>query len=147
MNAEWFWEGNVAETVRAHLEAEGWLIEHIANTETRESGVDIEARKAGRILLAEIKGFPSKVYQRGKNVGQPKPTNPNTQARHWYGEVLLSSILRQEKHPGAEVAIAFPNFPTFKYLVGRTRKALITLGISVYCVEENGSVTKLELRS
>lgn len=146
MNEEWFWEGNIAKAVYAHLVAEGWQIEHFANTETREAGVDIEARKADRILLVEIKGFPSKFYRRGKNAGEKKPTNPSTQARHWYAEVLLSSMLRQGQYPKAEVVIAFPDHPTYKKLVNGTRKALITLGISVYCVEENGAVTKLELR-
>ena len=120
MAVDWFWEGNVSQHVSVYLQSVGWSVERIADTETRESGVDIRARKGDHILLVEVKGYRSKFYQRGEKKGQPKPTNPNTQARHWHGEILLSAILRQCDNPGADVAIAFPNFSTFTNLVHRT---------------------------
>ena len=122
------------------MQKEGWIVERIADTETREAGVDIRARKNGEVLLVEVKGYPSKVYQRGEKQGQPKRTNPSTQARHWYSEVLFSAILRQAEYPIATVAIALPKFPVFTDLVRRTRHALAKLGITVYIVEESGAV-------
>jgi hypothetical protein len=141
MKNEWHWEGNVVEAISAHLQAEGWSIKHTANTESRESGVDIRAQKGNEILLVEVKGYPSKVYERGANQGQPKRTNPSTQARHWYGEVLFSAILRQEGFPQATVAIALPKFTVYTNLIQRTQHALSKLGIDVFVVDESGVVS------
>ena len=143
MSNEWYWEGNVVKDVSAYLQKEGWTIKRTADTETQEAGVDIQAQKSGEVLLVEVKGYPSKVYQRGEHKGQPKPTNPSTQARHWYSEVLFSAILRQAEHPTATVAIALPRFATFTTLIRRTRHALSKLGIVVYVIEESGAVESI----
>lgn len=140
MSNEWFWEGNVVKTVCIYLQQQGWTIEKTADTESREAGVDIQASKDGEVLLVEIKGYPSTVYQRGAKKGLPKITNPSTQARHWYSEVLLSALLRQSANPTATVAIAFPEFPVFTGLVRRTRQALARLGIVIYLVKESGEI-------
>jgi len=145
MSNDWYWEGNVVKAVSAYLQKEGWTIKRTADTETREAGVDIQAQKSGEVLLVEVKGYPSKVYQRGEQKGQPKPTNPPTQARHWYSEALFSAILRQAEHPAATVVIALPKFSTFTNLVRRTRHALTKLGIVVYIVEESGAVKAMGL--
>lgn len=140
MSNEWYWEGNVVKAVSAYLQKEGWTVKRTANTETREAGVDIHAQKSSEVLLVEVKGYPSTVYERGERKGQPKRTNPPTQARHWYGEVLFSAILRQAEHPTATVAIALPKFTPFTNLVRRMRHALTKLGIVVYVVEDSGTV-------
>lgn len=145
MSNDWYWEGNVVKTVSAYLQKEGWTIKQTADTEAREAGVDIQAQKGNEVLLVEVKGYPSKVYQRGEQKGLPKPTNPSTQARHWYGEALFSAILRQTEHPAATVAIALPKFSTFTNLARRTRHALTKLGIVVYIIEESGTVKAIGL--
>jgi hypothetical protein len=91
-------------------------------------------------LLIEVKGYPSKLYQRSENKGKQKRTNPSTQARHWYSEVLFSAILRQVENPDVLVAIALPDFRVFNNLVRRTNNALDKLEIKVYFVEETGVV-------
>jgi hypothetical protein len=143
MQKEWHWEGNVVKAIAVYLQTEGWNVQHTADTESRESGVDIRAQKEGKTLLVEVKGYPSKVYQRGVNQGQPKRTNPPTQARHWYGEVLLLAILRQEQFPEATVAIAFPKFPVYANFIRRTRHALFKLDIDVLIVDEFGTVSTI----
>jgi hypothetical protein len=145
MTADWFWEGNVVASVVSHLEENGWTIKSIADTEGRAAGVDIRAERAGNLLLVEAKGYPSRVYARGENKGMPKPTNPATQARHWYSQVLFAAILRQSQQPGAMVAIALPDFRAFTNLVNRTRPALLKLDIGVYLVRETGSVESIAL--
>ncbi len=146
MSEAWFWEGNIVKAVSTYLQAEGWSKPSIANTESREAGVDIATMKDGKLLLVEVKGYPSKLYQRGKNKGLLKPTNPSTQARHWYGEVLLSAILWQDRfsYANPEIAIAFPDFPTYTKLVNRTRHALTRLDIYVYIVQETGAIKIIE---
>lgn len=140
MNEDWFWEGNVVESVCVYLQNEGWVIEQRANTKTKEAGVDIQAKKNDKILLVEVKGYPTTTIQWGIKKGQPKSTRPNTQARHWYSEVLLTAILRQEQEPEATVVIAFPEFTVFTNLVQRTQNALAKLGIDVYFVKDSGLV-------
>jgi hypothetical protein len=137
---DWFWEGNVVAAVASFLKQNGWSIESIADTEKREAGVDIRATQARRVLLVEVKGYPATIYQRGIKKGQPKPTKPNVQARHWFSHVLLSAILRQADNPGTEVAIALPSFPVFTNLVQRTQDALNKLGLIIYFVQETGEV-------
>src|SRR5574341_2413165 len=96
---EWFQESNVVRAIAAYLRAEGWIVERIASTESHEKGVDIQARQGDELLLVEVKGYPLTVYQYGRNKGKHKPTKPDTQARHWYSEILLSAILLQEQSP------------------------------------------------
>ena len=70
----------------------------------------------------------------------PKPTNPSTQARHWYAEVVLCAMLRLHDHPSATVAIAFPEFPVFTSMVSRTQDSLRKLGLRVIFVTESGKI-------
>jgi hypothetical protein len=141
---EWHCEGNVVVAVVCYLKEEGWTIESVADTAARAHGADIRARKEGKTLIVEAKGYPLTVYARGENKGQPKPTKPDVQARHWYSHVLFDAILRQSKYPSASVAIALPDFPVFKSLIARTQFALSKLGIGVYLVRETGRVESVE---
>jgi len=143
MSTDWFWEGNVVTAVAEDLRKRGWTIEGMANTATREAGVDLHATRDGKVLLVEIKGYPSEFYMRGAKIGQKKVTSPSTQARHWYSEVLLSAILRKTKQPDATVAIAFPEFDVFSNLVTRTADALRKLDIGVFFVDESGMMRVL----
>lgn len=145
MLTEWFWEGNIVASVVEYLKRDGWSIEKIANTETRETGADIQARCNGKELFVEVKGYPSKYFMQGIKKGLTKPTQPSTQARHWYGDVLFTAILRQSEHPTAKVAIALPNFKVFTNLVNRTWDALCKLDITVYLVHESGLVEIMPL--
>lgn len=43
---EWFWEGNVQAAVVRHIAAEGWDIRRVADTASRERGVDIEESRS-----------------------------------------------------------------------------------------------------
>jgi hypothetical protein len=145
--AEWHCERMVVGSVVSYLKQEGWTIESVADTETRAHGADIRAQREGRLLIVEAKGYPLTVYARGKNKGQPKPTKPDVQARHWYGHVLFDAILRQSKYPAAIIAVALPDFPVFTSLIARTQFALCKLGIGVYLVRATGSVERIELTS
>lgn len=140
MSDDWFWEGNVVTAVAENLRNMGWAIESIADTKTRAPGVDLHATKDGKVLLVEVKGYPSKFYMRGEKQGTEKPTNAGTQARHWYSEVFLSAIIRQTDCPTATVAIAFPEFDVFVKRVKQTENALRKLDINVFFINESGSM-------
>ena len=138
--SEWYCEQNVVVSVVTFLKQNGWVIESIADTESRARGADILAQRNGRILIVEVKGYPSTVYARGPNKGKAKPTKPGVQARHWYSHVLLDALLRQSEYPHAQVAIALPRFPVFTKLIARTQTALRKLGIDLYLVSETANV-------
>jgi hypothetical protein len=126
------------------LTAEGWTIESIADTEKGQAGADIRAQRQGQILIVEVKGYPSKVYERGTRSGQPKPTNPATQARHWVAEALLTALLRQSESEADQVAIAFPDFPVYTKLLARLAEPVTKLGLQVLIVRESGLVVVAE---
>jgi hypothetical protein len=136
----WCWEGTVVRAVASFLTGRGWSIERIANTETGEPGADIKARRSGSVLIVEVKGYPSKTYERGPRKGQPKRTNPATQARHWFGEALLTALLRRAENGQHHVAIAFPEFAVYTKLLTRVTGSLKMLGLIVLLVQESGTV-------
>jgi hypothetical protein len=93
-------------------------------------------------LAVEVKGYPGTVYARGERAGQPKPTAPTTQARHWFAQALLTAVLvggSEER----EVAIAFPDMPRFRDLITRSEWALRRLGVRVFLVGEGDEVGEL----
>ena len=132
--------GIVVRAVSSFLTARGWSIEAIANTETGEPGADIKARRADSVLIVEVKGYPSKTYERCPRKGQPKRTNPATQARHWFAEALLTEMLRQAENRQHHVAIAFPEFAVYTKLLTRVTESLKLLGLIVLLVQESGTV-------
>ena len=141
--SDWFWEGNVQQAVVSYLVGAGWTIEATADTVSRARGVDILAIKKGRQLAVEVKGFPGTTYARGPRAGQPKPTAPTLQARHWFAEALLTTLLTRARRSDHEVAIALPDMPRFRALLGEAEWALERLMVGVYLVAEDGTVTSV----
>lgn len=138
MDRPWFWEGNVQARLASYLTAEGWLVRAVADTETKAPGIDLLAERDARWLAVEVKGYPSTTYDHGPNRGQPKPTQPANQARQWFSHALLGMMLLRNRRPDAEIALCFPDFPTYRSLVERTALSFELLGFGVYLVAENG---------
>ncbi len=143
-HAAWYWEGNVQRAIADHLAADGWTIEHLADTAKHEHGDDIRAQKDGRTLRVEVKGWPRKGrYADPARAGLVKRTQPGTQAGHWYGDAVLQVIRYLHQHPGDQVAIGLPDWPRFRKLVSGTETPLRQLGVGVYLVREGPSVVLL----
>lgn len=139
----WHWEGNVQIILGQFLVSEGWTITHFADTESKETGIDLGVTKNFRGILFEIKGYPTTVYEHGPNRGQLKSTPPNSQARQWYSHALLGMMRLREKHPDKEIALCFPDFPTYRRLVENTRSSLKILAVAVYLATATGDVSIL----
>ncbi|WP_370327570.1 hypothetical protein [Euzebya sp.] len=137
----WDWEGNVQAVLVQHLRGDGWTVISAADTESGQQGVDVHARRSGQDLFIEVKGFPSSTYVRGPKRGEPKPTRPAVQARHWYAGALLSAVLLRDAHPDARVGMCFPDAQTYRRLVARSRRSLGDLAIEVWWVGEDGGVS------
>lgn len=125
----------------AYLVKEGWQILRVAQTATRERGTDVLAARDGRTLAVEVKGYPSLNYTDPRRAGEVKPTQPATQARHWYAQAVLKGMLLRDEPPDVEVAIAFPDVPTYRSLFHRTKISLSRAGIDVLFVAGTGEVT------
>lgn len=140
VTAEWFWEGNVVETIARFLADDGWTIVSKADTYSKERGVDIHALRDGRTLLIEVKGYPAKTYRDARRAGEVKPTNPTNQAQQWYSHALLKVMRLQAKHPDAFVALGLPDFPRYRALFDETRGGLTKLGVAMLTVRTDKSV-------
>lgn len=139
---DWRWEGNVQAAVVRHLAGAGWSIRRVADTASRERGVDIEASRDGEYLLVEVKGYPSSTYVRGPKEGQAKTTGAPLQARTYFAGAILSGMLLRNQYADAHVALAFPDVETYRSLAGRTAQPLRAAGLSVWLVEEDGTIAE-----
>ena len=137
---DWFWEGNVVETLAHYLSNEGWAILSQADTYSKQQGVDIHARLKNVTLLVEVKGYPSDRYRDPRRANEQKRTNPTLQAQHWYSQALLKALRLQGAHPEAQVALALPDFPRYQSLIAETRGGLEKLGVVIFTVQECGKV-------
>jgi hypothetical protein len=138
---DWYWEGNIQTAIATHLRADGWTIEHLSDTARREHGDDIRARRDGVVLRVEVKGWPTKGYADPRRAAEQKRTRPSTQAGHWYSQALLRSLRDLGLHPGELTAIGLPVSPRFHALLADTEAPLRRLGIGIYFVAEDGTVT------
>jgi hypothetical protein len=137
---DWFWEGNVVDAVERHLLETGWNIDGRADTLSKERGVDLAASQAGKRVLIEVKGYPSKQYRDPRRASEVKPTNPANQAQQWFSHALLKAMRLQTSDPSAAVALAFPDFPRYRALFNQTRSGFEKLRLAMIFVLEDGSV-------
>ena len=137
---DWFWEGNVQQTIAGYLTSVGWRITSMADAGNREHGVDIHAVREKRVLRVEVKGFPSANYADPRRAAEKKRARPSAQASHWFSQALLKVMRDLHANPRDEVAIGLPFHPRFVSLVQHTEAPLRRLRIGVYVVHPTGAV-------
>ncbi len=139
---EWHQEAHVQAAVVTHLATTGWQITSVADTATKERGIDIVARRAGDVIGVEVKGFPSRFYADPARAGHRKPTQPATQARVWYASAMLAAMRLRTREPSMISVMALPDFQTYRSLVADTRWSLERCEIRVWWVSDNGAVVE-----
>jgi hypothetical protein len=139
----WYWEGNVQAAIATHLARRGWQVIRVADTARKERGDDILARRDGRDLVIEVKGYPSVAYADPARVGEIKAAAPTLQAHHWLADAVLKSLRLRGTRPEADVAIGLPRLPRYERLLDEIAVPLRDLGVGVYLVDEDGSVAEL----
>lgn len=139
---EWHAEANVQALLVTALATDGWRILSVANTATKEHGVDVIAARDGQTVGVEVKGFPSRAYADPARAGDQKSTSPSTQAGHWYSQAVLAAMRLRGKEPSWRSVIALPDFPRYRNLHAETVGSLAAAGIEVWWVNQTG-----ELRS
>jgi Holliday junction resolvase-like predicted endonuclease len=138
---EWFWEGHVQAKLLAHLIAQGWAVVRVADTRTREGGTDVIARRNGRLLHVEVKGWPSAVYRDPAKSHLKKPTLPATQARVWFNDAVVHGLRLRDANPGDDVALCFPDKHTYRALCRGVAGSLLRCGVTVLLLDEQGRCT------
>lgn len=140
---EWWWEGNVQAAVVRHLAAEGWSIRRVADTSSREHGVDIDASRGAERLLVEVKGYPSATYVRGPKEGTAKAGGVAMQARTYYAGAVLSGMLMRSERPDARVLLVLPDVETYRSLTARTCGPLDRTGVELWLVDQAGTISQI----
>ena len=136
-------EADVQAQIVEHLTRNGWYIVRVANTASREQGIDIIANKGSLTLAIEVKGWPGTAYADPRRAHETKPTAPSLQARHWFSHAVLASLLMPNAHPDYEIAIGLPDMQTYRNLHGRIAGSLQTLGVKVLFVDSSGNVQEV----
>jgi hypothetical protein len=138
----WHREENVQAAVVASLVAGGWRILSVADTASKEHGIDVVATNGQRSVGVEVKGYPSRSYADRARAGEVKRTAPSTQAGHWYAQAVLAAMRLRGKRPDYESVIALPAFARYQNLYTETAASLQVAQIAMWWVSPDGSVTR-----
>lgn len=136
---EWFEETNVSRKIRDFLVQQDYEITKFCE-DKKERGYDIEAEKDGQKIIMEVKGYPSDKYVSGPYKGEKKPTNPNLQAKHWFGEALLALLIAKSRNPVCKTVIGLPDFRIYRDLLERVKFVMMKLNMGYILVDERGHV-------
>ena len=90
---DWFWEGHVQDRVVDHLRREGWSIARVANTATRSTGPDIDARSGTQRLMVRRRR-PLRVALLG-----PRTCSGSSRS---CGRTIAPAGRTERAHPGSE---------------------------------------------
>lgn len=137
---EWTREANVQSLVVAHLVRQGWRITAVANTATRERGIDVLAHQNGRTLGVEVKGYPGRRYADPLRSEETKPSHPSAQAGVYFAQALLAAMRLRTSQPDTLNVIALPDVPRYRSLVEEVRTSLLACGIDAWLVSADGVV-------
>nr|WP_200958099.1 hypothetical protein [Nocardioides sp. Soil805] len=139
---EWHAEANVQAVLVTALATDGWRILSVANTATKEHGIDVIAARDGQTVGIEVKGFPSRTYADPARAGEQKRASPSTQAGHWYSQAVLAAMRLRGKEPTWSSVIALPDFPRYRQLHFETAGSLSATGIEVWWIDQSGTLRR-----
>jgi len=128
------YEDDVVNSVVDRLRADGWQIESTALA--TQHGDDIVATRGEERLIVEAKGEGSSKPHTSR---YGKPFNQGQAATH-VGVAVLRS-LRVVSEGTSKAAIALPDVPSHRREVDRVAAALSKVGVLVFWVEQDGTVT------
>lgn len=137
---EWHTETNIQASLVTSLATQGWRILAVANTATKEHGIDVVAERDGHTVGIEVKGFPSREYADPARAGESKRTSPSTQAAHWYSQAVLAAMRLRGKEPTWRSVIVLPDFPRYRALHAETSGSLDAARIDVWWIDSAGTL-------
>jgi len=143
--SDWFYEGNISRTLINYFIKNGFSIIKDNSENIKARGVDIIIEDNASYIIIEIKGYPTCYHTKGANKGKSKVTKPKLQAKHWFKEVIMTSILNYSKYknkPNLKMAIGLPKFEIYEKLVKNIEDyfSVNKLDFTVFFVSENSKV-------
>ena len=140
LSGEWHTEANVQASLVTALAGDGWRILSVANTATREHGIDVVAFRDGQTAGIEVKGFPSRTYADAARAAETKRSSPSTQATHWYSQAVLAAMRLRGKEPTWRSVIVLPDFPRYRELHAQTVSSLSAAQIEMWWLDRTGAL-------
>ena len=128
---EWFWEGNVQDSVVHYLQRQGYRIKAVADTASHQTGKDIVAERDGRVLWVSVKGYPRGTVK----------THPSTQAGHWFKHAIFDILEYRGENEEAALGVALPDYPRYRKLAKKIEWLKPVAKFVYFWVRENGGVT------
>jgi hypothetical protein len=129
-NKPWYWEGNIQSRVISYLASHNFQIRSVADTASRQQGIDIVAEKDGRQLWISAKGFPEGTER----------TSPSTEAGHWFKGAIFDILDYRGRDKSALLAIALPDFPRYHSLAEKIAWCKPVAKFVYFWVKEDGEV-------
>lgn len=133
-------ENDVVKAVATHLRKQGYHIDKALTTVER--GIDIVANRqsTGETLFIEAKGGTS---SKEATARFGKPFTPN-QARSHVSVALycVAKLYHRHSSENVKIALALPDDPVHRGLIGDINSALDALGVGVFFVGADNRVTE-----
>jgi hypothetical protein len=148
---DWYYEGNISRVLVNHFIEMGFTVLNDNSDNIKERGVDIIVKDSKSYFIIEVKGYPTCFHTKGINKGKPKVTKPEHQAKHWFNEVIMTTLLNFNKfrdEPNLKLAIGLPKFEIYEKLVNNIKDYFSDnkLEFKVYFVDENSKVEEKNLK-
>lgn len=148
--ADWYYEGNISRTLINHFIKMGFTVLKDNSDNIKERGVDIITKDSTSYIIIEVKGYPTRFHTKGNDKGKPKVTKPEHQAKHWFNEVIMTTLLNYNKFrdkPNLKLAIGLPKFETYEKLVENIEGYFSDndIDFQVFFVDENAKVQQQNL--
>ena len=127
----WFWEGNVQSDMVRYLVLHGYRIRSVADTASRQQGIDIVAEKSGRALWVTVKGYPRATER----------THTSIQAAHWFKQAIFDIVDYRERDKNVSLAVVFPDFPRYHSLAKRITWLKKAAGFLYYWIGKSDEIS------
>jgi hypothetical protein len=128
--ADWFWEGNVQAQMVKFLASQNFLIRSVADTASRQQGIDIVAELNGKPLWVSVKGYPRDTAR----------TRASTQAGHWFKEAVFDILKYRGQSKDVNLGLALPDYPRYRSMAAKIAWLKSVVGFVYFWVQENGEV-------
>jgi hypothetical protein len=143
---DWFWEGNIQESVINYMKTEeGFTILSPGHPAPAEQGLEILAERSQQSVtisrLVVIRGWPSPLYTRGSMAGQPRSTRPEIVARGWMAQAVLDIALGRGGDPDLDLSLAIPAMASYVRYIQRLRWFMAAARVTIYMVSQEGNVS------
>jgi len=129
-STDWFWEGNIQSKIIEYLVSNKCQILSVADTESRQTGIDITAKKNGLNIWISVKGYPR----------ETEKTKALTQAGHWFKDVIFDVLRYRQDDAKIIIGVGLPDFPRYRNLASSISWFKNSGKFTYFWVNENGEV-------